>query len=318
MAWLLAPEPPSQTSLAQVFQDRLMRGETLPVPGVPDPLFGLLAKEAGFPALYLSGAMVTASLALPDIGLLEGEEMARRAEAIVAATGLPLLVDMDTGYGGNMNAVRAAKRFLRAGVAAVQIEDQAMPKRCGHLEGKELIPGQEMASRIAALKDAAPSLLVVARTDAFAVEGLASAVGRARLYRRAGADVLFPEALPDREAFRAFREAVEGPLLANMTEFGKTELLSVEEFRHLGYQIVLFPVSVLRVAAFAARHFLQALREKGTQLEFLGAMLHREELYRLIAYQDYEERDQELARRVAAWVEPWGGTGEPHSATQDG
>jgi methylisocitrate lyase len=196
--------------------------------------------------------------------------------------------------------MRAAKRMLRAGVAAVQIEDQVLPKRCGHLDGKELIPWQEAWSRIAAVKDAAPSLLVVARTDAFAVEGLQGAVERARRYRQAGADIIFPEALRDAKTFRAFRGEVEGPLLANMTEFGKTEYLTVEEFRQLGYQLVLFPVSVFRVAAGAARAFLRTLQAEGTQRGCLSDMLTREELYRLIRYEEYGRHDEELARRAGA------------------
>jgi methylisocitrate lyase len=299
MAWLLDP-PPSPGEAARRLRARLSERPILQVPGAPDPITALLAREAGFEALYLSGAAVTASLALPDLGLLTHEEMARRAGEIAAASRLPLIVDIDTGYGGVWNVARAAKAMAAAGAAAIQIEDQEMPKRCGHLEGKRLVPWQEMAAKVRAAKETSPDLLVVARTDAYAVEGLDGAVERALRYVEAGADVIFPEALPAPEEFRRFRAHIGAPLLANMTEFGKTPYLTAQDFEALGYALVIYPVSALRIALYAVRKFFATLRAEGTQVHLLPEMLTREELYRLIGYDDYPRWDEALARAIAA------------------
>ncbi|MDT7924473.1 MAG: methylisocitrate lyase [Chlorobiota bacterium] len=296
MAWLLEPFA-EQAQLAERFHTA-MRAGGLVIPGAHDPLAGLLAKQAGFSVLYLSGAAFSASLGLPDVGMLTPEEVARRAAAIVAATQLPLLVDIDTGFGELFNTVRAARELVRAGVAAVQLEDQEMPKRCGHLEGKRLLPAEAMVQKVRALKRLLPQLVLIARTDARAIEGLEGAVERARQYVAAGADAIFPEALHSLEEFRAFRQALPGvPLLANLTEFGKTPPLRAEELFAVGYEMVLFPVSALRVAARAMQEFYEHLRRSGSTQEYLPRMQSRAELYALIGYADYEQFDRAIARQ---------------------
>ncbi|MCY0885306.1 MAG: methylisocitrate lyase [Firmicutes bacterium] len=297
MAWMEHPAP-AQQELAARLAARWSRGPILQIPGAHDALTGLLARQAGFEALYLSGAAFTAARGLPDLGLIEGSEMADWAATIVAATGLPLLVDLDTGYGGVFNAARAARRMVAAGVAAVQIEDQELPKRCGHLDGKRLVPPEEMAAKVRAIKATAPGLLVVARTDARAVEGLEGAVARARRYLAAGADAIFPEALTSAEEFQAFARAVPAPLLANMTEFGKTPYFNAADFERWGYRMVLYPVSSLRVAAKAVERLFRLLRETGSQAGMLEAMQTRAELYALLGYHDYEAWDRRLAEGV--------------------
>ncbi|MBX5467498.1 MAG: methylisocitrate lyase [Firmicutes bacterium] len=287
---------PTQPELAARFRALVEQGRPLVLPGAHDGLAALLARRAGFEALYLSGAAFTASLGLPDLGLVAGEETARRAQEIVAAAGLPLLVDVDTGFGGPINVVRTGRQMVAAGVAAVQVEDQELPKKCGHLSGKRLVSAREMAQKIEALRRTAPSLVVVARTDAAAVEGIEGAIARARIYRAAGAEILFPEALTSEGEFRRFAEAVGGPLLANMTEFGRTPYLTAARLFELGYQVVLFPVTALRVAARAMEEAYRTLREAGTQRALLSRMQTRKELYEIIGYFDYEALDERLAR----------------------
>ncbi|MDW8137320.1 MAG: methylisocitrate lyase [Bacteroidota bacterium] len=294
MAWLLASMP-SQEELAERFLELVRRGGLL-LPGAHDPMAGLLARRAGFEALYLSGAAFSASMGLPDVGLLTLDELVARARAIVRATGLPLVVDGDTGYGESFNAVRLGRELVEARVAAVQLEDQEMPKRCGHLEGKRLVPAEVMAQKVHGLKRLFPTLVLIARTDAYALEGLEGTIARARLYVEAGADVVFPEALPTLEDFRAVRQALEVPLLANLTEFGKTPLLRAEELFAIGYEVVLFPVSALRVAAKAMEAFYRHLRQTGASREFLDQMQTRAELYELIDYAAYEAFDQALSQ----------------------
>ncbi|MCL8208240.1 MAG: methylisocitrate lyase [Actinomycetia bacterium] len=297
MSWLVEPTP-EQAELADRFRALLAGPAVLKVPGAHDALAALAARRAGFQALYLSGAAYAASRGLPDLGLLESAEVAERARDIVRATGLPLLVDVDTGYGGVLNAVRMAREMVEARVAAVQIEDQALPKKCGHLSGKTLVAPEEMAEKIRALRAVAPTLVVVARTDAYAVEGFDAAVRRALLYREAGAAVIFPEALPSAEVFRAFAERVGGVLLANMTEFGRTPYLSADTFHALGYRVVIYPASSLRVAAYAYERLYRTLQETGTQRDLLEVMQTREDLYDLIRYFAYEDLDRHIARSV--------------------
>jgi methylisocitrate lyase len=211
---------------------------------------------------------------------------------------LPLLVDIDTGYGGPLNAAMTARQMVEARVAAVQIEDQELPKKCGHLNGKSLVTPEEMAAKIRAMREQAPDLVIVARTDAYAVEGLTSAVERAGRYLEAGADAIFPEALDSPEAFAAVARQVPAPLLANMTEFGRTPYFTVQQFAAWGYRLVIFPVSSLRVAAAAYRRLYHTLWTEGTQKPLLEAMQTRQELYDLIKYWDYEALDAQIARTV--------------------
>jgi methylisocitrate lyase len=278
------------------------RGATA-VPGVFNAAAALLAEEAGFQCLYLSGAAFSNSLGLPDLGVTTLTEVADAASKISAAVpSLPLIVDVDTGFGEAVNLARTVREMERAGAAGIQIEDQVMPKRCGHLDGKELVEAVEMAKKIIAAKAAARTgLVIVARTDAAAKEGLDGAIHRARLYQRAGADVIFPEALESREEFAEFGRKVRGPLLANMTEFGKTPYLTVAEFSKLGegYKLVIFPVTAFRVAMKAMRDALEELSRSGTQKALLGKMMTRDEFYELTGYRALENADKTTARRAS-------------------
>ncbi|MCS6895450.1 MAG: methylisocitrate lyase [Bacteroidia bacterium] len=295
-AWLLK-SPTAQPELSALFL-RKVKGGRLILPGAHDPLTALLARKAGFSALYLSGAAFSASMGMPDLGLFTLQELVERARAIVRATALPLLVDADTGFGEVLNVVRTARELVEAGVAAIQLEDQQMPKKCGHLSGKQLVPPEAMAEKIYAIKATYPSLVIVARTDAQAIEGIEGVLNRAQLYVKAGADIIFPEALTTAEEFRQVRQAVSVPLLANLTEFGKTPLVSAEEVFALGYEIALFPVSALRIAAQAVEKFYMHLIKTGNAQALLSEMQTRKELYELIAYTDYERFDKSAAESV--------------------
>jgi methylisocitrate lyase len=265
------------------------------VPGVFCPLVARLAERLGFRAVYLSGAALSASLALPDIGLVTLTEFAEEAGRIVAATSLPLLCDADTGFGEALNVERTVRSFEAAGAAGLHLEDQEFPKRCGHLSGKTLIEAEAMAAKIraatAARRDA--DFVIMARTDARGVTGFDDAVRRARLYVAAGADAIFPEALEGPEEFAAFARAVpDVPLLANMTEFGKGQLLDFTTLADMGYRLVLYPVTTLRAALGAVRDTLADVLAKGHQRDRLPHMLTRAELYDLLDYRGYEERDR--------------------------
>ncbi|MCS6965814.1 MAG: methylisocitrate lyase [Candidatus Kapabacteria bacterium] len=294
MAWLLTEVLP-QVQLAERFRQRVQQGRLL-IPGAHDPLAGLLARAAGFEALYLSGAALSASMGMPDLGLLTLDEIVGRAQALVRATGLPLLVDADTGFGEVLNVVRLGRHLVEAGVVAVQLEDQEMPKRCGHLSGKRLVPPEVMARKVRALKHLFPTLVIVARTDAHAIEGMEGVLRRAQIYVDAGADIIFPEALQSLEEFRMVRKALPVPLLANLTEFGKTPSLGAEDVFAIGYEIALFPVSSLRVAAKAMQEFYSHLYQHGSSREYLSRMQTRAELYGLIEYSVYEDFDNRLAK----------------------
>lgn len=279
------------------FKDLLKSKKALLLPGVFNPLAGLAAKRAGFRALYLSGGALSASLGLPDIGLLTLEEVARQARSIVQACDLPLLVDADTGFGEAVNVWRTVREMERAGAAGIHIEDQVLPKRCGHLEGKELIPEEAMCEKISAAIQARKdkNFFIMARTDARAVEGLERAIGRARAYLKAGADGLFPEGLSSREEFKIF--AMSFPrtiLLANMTEFGKTPLISAREFEKMGYKIVLFPVTLLRLAMKGVEKGLKELKARGTQKRLMKIMQTRKGLYDLLNYDSYVQLDRRV------------------------
>ena len=288
----------SQEELAQTFRQLMHEKEILQIPGTHDGMAALIAKNAGFKALYLSGGAYTASRGLPDLGIVTSTEVADRARDIVRASNLPLLVDIDTGFGGVLNAARTAREMVEAGVAAVQIEDQQLPKKCGHLNGKQLVSAEEMAQKVRVIKEVAPPLVVVARTDARAVEGLDAAIERAKAYIAAGADAIFPEALQSEEEFRRFAEEIDVPLLANMTEFGKTPYFTADEFQDMGYQMVIYPVTSLRVAAKAYERIFTLIKEYGSQKEGLSDMQTRKELYETIALHAFEELDENIAKTV--------------------
>ncbi|WP_110926735.1 methylisocitrate lyase [Bacillus massiliglaciei] len=297
MVWIV-DQPSTQEELAARFRKLMTGEEILQMPGAHDAMAALVAKQAGFSALYLSGAAYTASRGLPDLGLIHSTEVAERARDLVRAADLPVLADIDTGYGGYLNAARTAREMVEAHVAAVQLEDQQLPKKCGHLNGKQVIPADEMVQKIKVIKEAAPSLVVVARTDARSIEGLDGAVKRAAAYAEAGADAIFPEALESEEEFRQFRSRVQVPLLANMTEFGKTPYYTAEQFQDMGFQMVIYPVTSLRAAAKAYERVFGLIKKEGTQKAALQDMQTRSELYETISYYDFENLDQEMAKTV--------------------
>jgi methylisocitrate lyase len=291
MAWLLSG---AQNNSAARLRELLAHGETLAIPGVFNPLSALLAQRAGFDALYLSGAALSASLGLPDLGVVTMDELITATRAIGRAAPVPLLVDIDTGYGEMLNIVRLIRELEQVGAAAVQIEDQEMPKRCGHLEGKHLISADEMVNRLNAVKRARRDLLIIARTDARGVTNLDDAIARARVYVQSGADIIFPEGLQSESEFAAFRRALDVPLLANMTEFGKTLYLTRAQFQTLGYNLIIYPVSSLRLAAKAIAEGYATLRDTGTLEDLIPRMLTRQELYQVIEYSAHEEMARQL------------------------
>jgi len=297
MAWIVN-EPYSQAELAERFNELMSAPSILQIPGAHDAMAGLMAKQADFDVLYLSGGAFTASKGLPDLGMITSTEVANRARELIRATNLPVLVDIDTGFGGILNVARTAVEMLEAKVAAVQIEDQQLPKKCGHLNGKQLVAPEEMAQKIKVIKEVAPSLIVIARTDARADEGLEHAIDRAKLYMEAGADGIFPEALESNEEFKQFADQITIPLLANMTEFGQTPYLTADEFEALGYSMVIYPVTSLRVAAKAYERVFKLIKEEGTQSAAVKDMQTREELYETISYHDFERLDNTIAKTV--------------------
>lgn len=271
----------------------LLRGNQIIVaPGVFNPLSALLAKKHCFKAIYLSGAALTASYGLPDLGLITLDEMLYMVRKIRSIVDTPLIADVDVGYGEILNVARTVKEMEEAGAAAIQIEDQEMPKKCGHLSSTKLIPAEEMVYKIRAAVSVRKNLLIVARTDARGVAGIEEAIIRAKMYADAGADIIFPEALMCEEEFKKFRDKIDIPLLANMTEFGKTQYITVKEFQEMGYNIVIFPVTSLRMTANAIEDTYRELSKKGTQRDMLDRMMTREELYRLIFHKKYEEFDR--------------------------
>ena len=297
MAWIV-DQPLTQAELADAFRKLVDNANIVQIPGAHDAMAALIAKNTGFNALYLSGAAYTASKGLPDLGIVTSTEVADRARDIIRATNLPLLVDIDTGFGGVLNTARTAREMAEAHVAAVQIEDQQLPKKCGHLNGKQLTTTEEMVQKIKIIKEIAPTLYVVARTDARGVEGMAAALERAKAYAEAGADAIFPEALQSEEEFRQFAAQLSVPLLANMTEFGKTPYYSAEEFAQMGYKMVIYPVTSLRVAAKAYESVFSLIKNTGSQKEALENMQTRSELYETISYYKFEEMDNKMAKTV--------------------
>ncbi|MYX25495.1 methylisocitrate lyase [Streptomyces sp. SID8381] len=277
----------------RALRERLAENRLLPMPGALNPLSARLIQDTGFEAAYLSGAVLAADLGLPDIGLTTATEIAARAQQTTRATDLPVLVDADTGFGEPMNAARTVQLMEDAGLAGLHLEDQVNPKRCGHLDGKSVVPADDMVRRLRAAVDARrdPDFLLMARTDARSVEGLTAAIDRAKAYVDAGADAIFPEALADEAEFEAFRKAVDVPLLANMTEFGKSRLLDARTLHDLGYDIALYPVTLLRLAMGAVEDGLRTLAAEGTQKSLLPRMQTRSRLYELLGYQDYSAFD---------------------------
>ena len=267
-------------------------------PGAHNAMAALLAKRAGFKALYLSGAALSASLGLADLGILTLDELRFFTRAIVRAAGLPLVVDADTGFGGVLNVMRTVRELEEAGAGALQLEDQVLPKKCGHLNDKRLVAPDEMAAKVNAARRARRHLRIIARTDAAGVEGIDAALKRAQLYLEAGADAIFPEALTSAEMFRDFAREISAPLLANMTEFGRTPYFSANQFEQFGYKMVIWPVSSLRVAAKAIDGLYRTLADEGSQVALLDQMQTRAELYQTIGYEEYESLDASIAHSI--------------------
>ncbi|MCC7274297.1 MAG: methylisocitrate lyase [Alphaproteobacteria bacterium] len=298
MPYLVADDLPT-TPAGERFRALLARPGILQIPGAHNGMAALQARAAGFEALYLSGAAMSASMGLPDLGILTVDEVGFFVRQIARAAGLPLVVDGDTGYGEALNVMHMVRVFEDAGAAAVHIEDQLLPKKCGHLNDKKIADPHDMAAKVAAAVRARRHLVVIARTDAAASEGMDGAVARGRLYREAGADVIFPEALTSAEMFREFARRMPGvPLLANMTEFGRTPFFTAAEFADMGYRVVIWPVSSLRVANKAQAELYAAIRRDGGTQAMVERMQTRAELYATIGYHDYERLDASIVETI--------------------
>ncbi len=272
----------------------LPEDEFLTVPGVYDAFSTLVAQRVGFKAVYLSGAALTSSMGLPDLGLITLDELAEAVRRIRRVTELPIIVDADTGFGESLNVYRTVKVLEESGASAIQIEDQRNPKKCGHLEQKEVVSQQEMVEKLIAALEARRESLIIARTDARGVTGIEDAIARAKKYHEVGADIIFPEALLNEDEFRYFSKAIDVPLLANMTEFGKTQYISASSFKSMGYSIVIFPVTAFRGAAKALLDIYSSLFNSGTQLPFLDRLMARAEQYQVINYKFYEDLDKKF------------------------
>ena len=281
------------------FRRLLARDRILPIPGTHNGMAALQARRAGFDACYLSGAAMTASMGLPDLGIITPDDVLFFIRQIVRAAGLPVLVDADTGYGEALNVMHTVRAFEDAGAAAIHLEDQLLPKKCGHLNDKRLATPRDMAAKIAAAARASRDLFVIARTDAAAAEGLEGAIDRAKIYLDAGADAIFPEALTTAEMFRDFAANLPGvPLLANMTEFGRTPFFTAAEFEDMGYRMVIWPVSSLRVANKAQEQLYATIAATGGTHALLDRMQTRQELYDLIDLPAYEALDASIIQSI--------------------
>ena len=280
-------------------RELLASRDIVQMPGAHNGLAARQAARAGFEALYLSGAAISASMGLADLGIITVDEVAFFIRQVARASGLPVLVDGDTGYGEALNVMHMVRSFEDAGAAAVHIEDQLLPKKCGHLNDKKLADAPDMAAKVQAAHRARRDLVIIARTDSVAGEGMDAAVARAKIYIEAGADAIFPEALTSADMFRTFAEKLPGvPLLANMTEFGKTPFFTAQEFASMGYRIVIWPVSSLRVAAKAQAELYDSIRTYGGAHKMVDRMQTRAELYETIGYSDYEKLDASITATV--------------------
>jgi methylisocitrate lyase len=304
MPYLVAADAPKEPA-GERFRALLKRGRILGLPGAHNGMAALQAKAAGFEALYLSGAAMSASMGLPDLGIITIEDVSFFIRQVSRASGLPVLVDGDTGYGEALNVMHMVRAFEDAGAGAVHLEDQLLPKKCGHLNDKKLADAQDMAAKVAAAAKARRHLYLIARTDAAASEGLDGAVARAKLYMEAGADAIFPEAMTSAEMFREFAARMPGvPLLANMTEFGKTPFFTAAEFEAMGYAMVIWPVSSLRVANKAQEKLYAAIARDGGTHSLVDQMQTRAELYATIGLHDYEALDASIVQSVVPTGNP--------------
>ncbi|ROT97342.1 methylisocitrate lyase [Altererythrobacter sp. FM1] len=298
MPYLTANNLPTEPA-GKRFRAALNRPGIYQLPGAHNGQAAIQAGNAGFDGLYLSGAAMTASMGLPDLGIITVDEVAFFIRQIARASGLPLLVDGDTGYGEALNVMHMVRTFEDAGAGAVHLEDQVLPKKCGHLNGKSLVSPTEMAAKVAAAAKAAREMVIVARTDAVGVDGFDAAVDRAKLYVESGAEAIFPEGLTSRDMFEKFKTALpDTPLLANMTEFGKTPFFTASEFEEMGYKMVIWPVSSLRVANKAQAELYASIREHGGTREMLDRMQTRQELYDTIGLDAYEALDASIVKTI--------------------
>jgi methylisocitrate lyase len=301
----LSADSYSHIPAGERFRALLARPGILGIPGTHNGLAAQQAKAAGFEAAYLSGAAMTASMGLPDLGIITVDEVAFFIRQVARASGLPVLVDGDTGYGEALNVMHMVRTFEDAGAAAVHLEDQILPKKCGHLNDKKLAPAQDMAAKVAAARHARRHLYIIARTDAAASEGLDGAVARAKLYMEAGADAIFPEALNTEEMFREFAKRLPGvPLLANMTEFGRTPFYTKEQFQDFGYKMMIWPVTSLRVAALAQEKLYKSIAQDGGAQNCVDQMLTRKDLYATIDYAGFEALDATIVKTVVPEATP--------------
>lgn len=298
MPYLVSSDLPSVAAGTR-FRELVESPGIVRLPGAHNGMAAIQAKKAGFEALYLSGAAMTASMGLPDLGIITVDEVSFFIRQIARSGGLPLLVDGDTGYGEALNVMHMVRTFEDAGAGAVHIEDQLLPKKCGHLNDKKLADAHDMAAKVGAAAKARRHLYLIARTDAAASEGIDGAVARAKLYLEAGADAIFPEALNSADMFRAFAKHLPGvPLLANMTEFGRTPFFTAAEFEEMGYRMVIWPVSSLRVANKAQEELYATLARDGATEALVNRMQTRAELYETIGLGAYEELDASIVASI--------------------
>jgi methylisocitrate lyase len=278
------------------FRAALKSGALLRFPGAFSPLVSILIERQGFEGVYISGAVIANDLGLPDVGLTTLSEVSQRGRQIARATELPAIIDADTGFGEPMNAARTVQELEELGLCGCHFEDQQNPKRCGHLDGKSLVPASDMVKKIRAAATARrdANFVIIARTDARASEGLDGAITRAKAYIDAGADMIFPEALADQSEFEKFRKTVNVPMLANMTEFGKSKLLTANQLSSVGVNLVIYPVTSLRLAIKAVEDGLSVLKRDGSQESLLNEMQTRAELYELLRYKEYEQFDNDV------------------------
>ncbi len=287
------------------FRALLQRPGILGIPGAHNGQAALQAKAAGFDALYLSGAAMTASMGLPDLGIITVDEVCFFVRQVARSSALPVMVDGDTGYGEALNVMNMVRSFEDAGAAAVHIEDQLLPKKCGHLNDKKIADAHDMAAKVAAARKARRHLFILARTDAASSEGMDGAVARAKLYMEAGADAIFPEALNTSEMFREFARRMPGvPLLANMTEFGRTPFFTAAEFEDMGYKMVIWPVSSLRVANKAQAELYASIAQHGGTHAYVDRMQTRKELYDTIDLAGYEALDASIVSTIVPVAMP--------------
>lgn len=290
---MLFPQVDASTK-RRILRETLLTGKLLRFPGAFSPLVAMLIEEQGWDGVYISGAVLANDLGLPDLGLTTMSEVTQRGRQIARATSLPALIDIDTGFGEPMNVARTVIELQELGLAGCHLEDQINPKRCGHLDHKQLVAPDRMVRKIKAAADAKQDehFLLIARTDARESEGLEKAIDRAKAYVDAGADMIFPEALHDEGEFAVFRQSLTVPLLANMTEFGKSPLLTTQQLEELGYNLVIYPVTGLRLAMKAVEEGFTILKNHDSQGSLLSQMQTRKRLYELLQYEKYAQFDQ--------------------------